>query len=305
MSNISEIITILKDKAEYKDNKFFIKADDVEELVITKNLSFNFLDALDKELQKNNIYYFDENANACICGHEILLEGTRRYYRENLEERDFYLENTTPYKIELLEYTLIKTSWVEMIKEVASVLLEINPKSIEELKEFRTDWSKQCYFSEVKKTNYREINDGLFVNCNHTALHSCWLIQDLLDFFEIDKANVIMYIHRPSAAEPKDVRAFLLEKRLTKFKEYLFSKYSKTDEQCDKTINNINKYLTPFLTKTSKSYNNMFLFDDYLTMYNYCDKMKTDIKSNAKFSDEQKKILNCYIKWLLEFQKIK
>lgn len=40
-------------------------------------------------------------------------------------------------------------------------------------------------------------------------MHSCWLIQDLLDFFKINKSEVKLLIHRPSSAETTEIKGTL------------------------------------------------------------------------------------------------
>lgn len=46
-----------------------------------------------------------------IVPNNIVFEGKRRYYIEDLTERDYFLENTTPYKLEYKDYCLSETSW--------------------------------------------------------------------------------------------------------------------------------------------------------------------------------------------------
>ena len=78
-------------------------------------------------------------------------------------------------------------------------------------------------FSFEARTNFKLLKSGVYINCNHTALHACWFLQDLLDFFGIDKSTVSFLIHRPSSAEPKKVKDYV-EKRFKKnFAEFIKS----------------------------------------------------------------------------------
>ena len=53
------------------------------------------------------------------------------------------------------------------------------------------------------------IFDNLYINTNHTAVHSVWLIQDLLDFYCVDKENVTLLIKRPPSIEPQEVKDYI------------------------------------------------------------------------------------------------
>ena len=142
-----------------------------------------------------------------IVPNNIVFEGKRRYYIEDLTERDYFLENTTPYKLEYKDYCLSETSWGEMLRSLAILLLDLFQHV--NIFEFRCPWSKQIMFSNERKTNYKMINENLYINCGHTALHSCWFIQDLLDFFNINKSEVKLLIHRPSSAETTEIKRTL------------------------------------------------------------------------------------------------
>lgn len=239
-----------------------------------------------------------------ICNNELLIDGKRRYYKENLLERDFTLENTTPYLLMIKDYEIIETTWGEMICSLSAYLILNGNKTNEELLNYRTEWSKSCIFSMERKTNYRRIKNKLYVNCNHTALHSCWLIQDLLNFFEINLNDVEFYIHRPSSTEPHKVKEYFLNKAYKEFEFFLFESKNKTSDQSNRIIENIDTYLNLFLSKITKSYNNVFLFDDVLTATNYFVKLKEFINKQDGITDKNKIILERYIAYLLEFYKI-
>lgn len=65
----------------------------------------------------------------------------------------------------------------------------------------------------------------------------------LVRLFCIDKSSVYFLIHRPSGAEPKEVREYIEKRTKNKFQNYLESKYNKNIEYSIKVINNIDKYL--------------------------------------------------------------
>lgn len=245
------------------------------------------------------------NAKKAEVFENVVFEGKKRYYIEDLTERDYRLENTTPYQLEILGHAIEETSWTHLLEKVAKLLLDIFPQKRVTIIDFRCPWSKAAMFSTEPRTNFREVTDGLYVNCNHTALHACWFLQDMLDFFEVDKAGVSFLIHRPSSAEPQKVKDYI-EKRFKKgFVNFLISRYGLPDERAEKIIDNIDKYLNPILCSISKSYTNFFLFDDNAVMANYIKKTKERIAMTVRFSDKAKLSLNRYLDWLVQYYKEK
>ncbi len=46
------------------------------------------------------------NAKKAEVFENVVFEGTRRYYVEDFSERDYSLENTTPYQLDILGYII-------------------------------------------------------------------------------------------------------------------------------------------------------------------------------------------------------
>ncbi len=234
----------------------------------------------------------------------IVFEGKKRYYVEDLTKRDFFLENTTPHLLKLDDYEISENSWVEMIRNLTAYLLFRFPEKKNAVVNFKTDWSKSDIFSSTPRTNFRQLEANLYVNCNHTSLHACWLIQDLLDFYEIDKAKVYLLIHRAPSAEPESARKYFIAKFKEEFSLYLSISHGKSKESIEKIISNIEKYMDPTLAKLSKSYDSLMLFDDSNTFFNYAAKFNEHIDSDPKTPEKIKPIMKRYIGYLKEFYKI-
>lgn len=233
----------------------------------------------------------------------IVFEGKRRYYIEDLTERDYSLENTTPYQLEILEHVIEEHAWGNLLCRTSELLLDLFPEYLDKLFEFRCSWSKAQMFTLEKKTNYKPIKCGLYLNCNHTALHACWFLQDLLDFFQVDKSSVSFLIHRPSSAEPKKVKDYVEKRFKRNFIEYIQIHYNKSTESAERVVVLIEKYLNPMLIRVSKSYTNLFLFDDNQTLFNYIKKIREMINGNYKFDDKAKRILNKALDYLHQYYK--
>ena len=232
----------------------------------------------------------------------VVFEGKRRYYIEDLNVRDYFLENTTPYQFEIFDTIIQESSWGGLLCKVVNLCAKKSPRPTEELLGFKVQWTKAVIFAEEEKTNYRLIEIGVYLNCNHTALHSCWLLQDILDFYNIDKNSVTLLIHRPCSAEPKKVKEYILKRFKNGFSDFLVTKHKVNEQTSQKVFVNIDKHLNPLLSKVSKSYTNFFLFDDNTTLSNYVKKVR-ELISKSKYEEQSKKVLNTYLDFLLEYYK--
>lgn len=146
------------------------------------------------------------------------------------------------------------------------------------------------------KTNYSPIFDGLFINTNHTALHSVWFIQDLLDFYLVNKEDTYLLIKRPPSIEPKEVKQYVKNEIKQCFFEYLKEK-EYDDNFANKVIKGIES-LNKFLLGISKTYNDFFLFDNTLVLSNYKSRLLKEINNNPNWNEAQtqtaKKYLDIY-----------
>ena len=234
----------------------------------------------------------------------IVFEDKKKYYVEDLTKRDFTLENTTPHLLKIDDYDFVENAWVEMIRNLTAYLILKYPNKKSEISNFKIEWSKSNVFSTTPRTNFKQLDENLYVNCNHTALHSCWLIQDLLDFFGVDKSKIYFLIHRTPYAEPDDARKYFISKFKEEFALYLSISQNKSKENIDKITFNIEKYMDPIQAKLSRSYNSLMLFEDNLSFTNYAIKFMKYIDSDSRMNDKAKMTMRRYIGYLKEYYKI-
>lgn len=121
----------------------------------------------------------------------------------------------------------------------------------------------------------------------------------------MDKSSVYFLIHRPSGAEPKEVKNYIEKRTKRKFSYYLQEKYNKDEDYANKVISNIDKHLNKILESQSRSYVNFFLFDDKNILYNYIQKARRIVDNSSKYDDKAKKILNRYLDYILSFYRKK
>lgn len=232
----------------------------------------------------------------------LVFEGHRRYYLEDLTVRDYFLETTTPYQLFLNGTVIEESSWGVLLQTVVTILLEQSPEKEKELLDFRCDWTKSAMFSGGKRINFKEIKQDLYINVNHTALHSCWLLQALLQFFEIDVTTVRFLIHRPPAAESSTVKTRISNEFKSSFTGYIIETTGKDNQFAETIIKNIGTYLNPILVSISKSYTDLFLFDNLAVMFNYVKKIRDKI-AKSSYTIPVQRTLNTYLDLLLSFYK--
>lgn len=238
------------------------------------------------------------NAKKAEIFENVVFNGDRRYYIQDLTERSYSLENCTPYQIEICGVIIEEHAWGILLCKTTQMLLEKFPEKEVDIFSFRTDWSKQEIFTMQPKTNSKLVKPNLYINCNHTALHSCWLLQQLLDFFNINKADVKLLIHKPCGSEPVKVKEYIIKRFKSGFADFLISKYKKSPEKANNVIEVIEKRLNPMLCKISKTYTNFFLFDDKYILSNYVKTLSEKIKSNLLIKENVRNGLCRYLDYI-------
>lgn len=174
--------------------------------------------------------------------YHVLSDGLQRRYIINTNERRYDLEYATPIELHICvnrewenpndESILITTnpkyhvfmsrSWVQLLRTLATYLQDKAPKTIDELVDYRTEWSKAPIFSRTKTIdNMVEISEGLYFSVNYTAVHSTWIIGDLLNFYGVGFG--VLVIHKTPKYEPKEITDEIDSLRRKEFKEYLMN----------------------------------------------------------------------------------
>lgn len=191
----------------------------------------------------------------------------KRYYVEDLTKRSFNYEYTTPFMFVMNDKTYFESSWKQMILKITSVLVEESniPKS--QFLELKNDWGNQDVFSETSHKNYEILPNGLYMNLNHNAVHDMWTLQLILQFFNVDLSLCKLLIKRNGVSEPEECRKYFRIEAKGGFKRYLnIENVSEIRiETFIKNIDILNKYM-PYV---SKSHDDLWLFDDPNTYYNY------------------------------------
>jgi len=205
--------------------------------------------------------------------YNFYIDNGKHCYIENLTIRDINLECTTPISISILNHKIENGSWSTISVLLCEYLFGLFPNKKDLAVLFKTTWSKKEIFTFNKKVNYKLLSNGLYLCCNNDAIHACWLIQDIIKFFDISIDNVTLIIHRPPHSEPTEVKNYFKNKHTELFKKLLFKIYGIHSERALKIIDNINYLSDKLLKLISKSYDDFFLFEDKQTFLIYKNKL--------------------------------
>ena len=220
----------------------------------------------------------------------------QRYYYEDLSKRDFGLECTTPFSLEAGGKSFIETSWKQLLIQVVSSFLKDYPSKRDVLLNYKMQWNGKKPFTEVEGKNCCDVGFDLYLICNHSALHACWTLIDILEIFGVDLKKTTFIIHRPPYAEPIECRQFYEEKTKKAFRYYYTQLLKYPEEQAERVLRYLNS-LNRIMPRVSKAYDNLLLIDNNATYANckirFLDYLKNEAHADEKNISLAEKYLNC------------
>jgi hypothetical protein len=140
-------------------------------------------------------------------------------YLLNLSAREFNLDKTSPLLFKIDGKKIEEVSWSRMLERICNYLINKNNKTIEDLLNMSLDWTKQIIFLRHKTTgtHFGPLDNGLYINTNHTSTHLCWIIQDIIKFFGDNINDCYLWIKKPPGIEDIEVVEYYYEKSKSKY----------------------------------------------------------------------------------------
>ena len=234
--------------------------------------------------------------------YKIHLINGRRYYEYNVNEKLPLLDYTIPYYFKYEDIEIYDNRWMFLAQKLVQELDKRNPKPDDYLLGVRYSWSKTDVFSKTKKTNYLPFRN-LYLNTNHTSTHALMSIQCLLRAYDVDPSKCFLLINRHPVAEPIEVRDYIIAQERRAFSKSLmanhfnFSKISKVISNFE-TINKI-------LAKTTPSFDNFYLFDDYYYFLNYKQKVIDRAKEIYQDKPQNLELIKKYLDFYDDYMRNK
>jgi len=178
------------------------------------------------------------NNKNILKANNIILIDYKHYYQENLNERNFYLEGSSPYLFEIGNNKFFDNSWGHLLESVSNFLISNKEKSINELLNIKLDWTKQPLFIKKRELAAHKgpLVNELYINTNHTSIHLCWILQDLLKEFNVKLGECKLIIKKQPRHEKSEVRNYFYNKNIEMLKTYLIEKQGYDNDHMNKII---------------------------------------------------------------------
>lgn len=245
--------------------------------------------------------------------YRILTDGLKRLYIVDTDDKKLDMDSVEPLLLTIFIPQLWDknapiagveqfacNSWKGLLTNLVKYFLENTLKSREELLNFSFSWTEIKPFKETKDiVNVVKLNNGLYFSVNHSANHSFWAIQELMDLFGACGGQLV--IHRPSHSEPKEVCDMIKKLRLSQFKDFLCDIKSLPEEKADKIVKTINGPFNKLLRESRTSNNDFFLFDNCLYLSNYKSKFISSLLHVTTWDEKKIAVARKYLDYLTEF----
>ena len=126
--------------------------------------------------------------------YSIVYKGYERFYKYPLtDNRHQDFDNTRPEETVIESVVFKDNSWIHLLLSICNYLINKQIVTEEELLSFKVSWYDKTLFTKTKLTNFRELDNGLFVNCNLASVRTYWLICDLLYNSNIEPTATAAY----------------------------------------------------------------------------------------------------------------
>ena len=224
---------------------------------------------------------------------------TKRYYIQDLFSRAYDLENTYPYLFFLgNEIFDGDSAWLRLLVKIVKYLQNNKRIPLHVLYNYRVEWSNAQIFGFNKFiTNSQKITEDLYMTTNFTGNHALWLLQDLLDLYDVPREECALFIHRSAWSEPKEVQDIVIKTVKDAFIEYLRDVKDKDGKTIERIIKGMD-VINGVMSKISKSYGNFYLIDNTTYISNSKAKLFTDYPRFIEWNNSQvesvRKILDYY-----------
>lgn len=228
----------------------------------------------------------------------------RRIYKADLNTRQYDYGYSVPYQLNMLVdgtiYNIKESSWSNLLLKVFNFLQSNKPIIKEDILSFELDWSKTELFTAFKdKANSKKTDFGVYMYCGFSSVHSCWVIKELLDFYDIRNAS--LFIFRSPFSEPFDVASYLTNCRKEEFRLFLFESMGFEESKANRVVNAIDSF-NVLLTRLNYSYNNFYLIDDVNTYSNYKCKFLQGVQSTG-WGEKEKEYASVYMSYFSKYHR--
>lgn len=238
-----------------------------------------------------------------MAEHGVIFKDFKRLYRIDIFARGYDYGGSTPEYFRFEQFECSDHSWLYLIESFGKYMVMTSRFSKPMLLGFHTKWSKQNMFVDKPAVNHREIGEGLYINCNHTAVHAIWFLADLIqEFFQSNEAELIL--RRPPNKEPDDLKPIFISAYKKGFRDYLINVEHKEAERADKIIQNIEGRMNSLAYEAAPAFGNWFLISDMTDFSGLKSRFLSHIKSNhPEMPQKNIEIFDRYLRYMHSYLK--
>lgn len=208
-----------------------------------------------------------------------IIDGSR-YYTLDLNNDSAVYENITPnycyYKGELVD--IGHKSLTGLIVSLFNFFYEGNKLDDSVFLNYSTDWSDVSIFTKYKRetASHKLVND-LYVNLNYNATLLIRIIKIILELFNVDKADLKIFIYKSPSIENKQVLDYVYKLNSDCFKKYLLST-GINEKDLNTYENNINVISNKPRIKAKYYFINLFYIDNRIKYASIKSKILKDLE---------------------------
>ena len=214
-----------------------------------------------------------------------------RCYKINLNERNFFLDYSSPQLLIIDGKEIDESSWSGLMGRLYNYLIRKHNISKEQLLSFSVEWSKKHIFSDVKMTgfDYGPLENNLYYNVNNSSTHLQWTIQDFLLCLNEDLSQIELYIKIPASKEKDEVINYYFQLSKNKLKIFLSKRIGYDNKKISRFMSQFEKVDNVF-KKYFKNQVSLLLLEDkhYYAMYK--SKLLAKFNSVSRLSDLTERI---------------
>ncbi len=194
--------------------------------------------------------------------HNIVYYKKRHLYEIDLAKRNYALAKCKPFLLEIKNMKFRQNSWIHLVEDTANYLIQESDKTAEELLLFRVNWTTRPIFILEKRLAAHKgpLINGLYIDVNHTAVHMIFIVQEMIEYFDVSKNDCRLIVYIPHGLEKQEVREYYYQKNKTKMIQFLKLMYQCTSEKIESVFSMISS-LDSHLESMSDIYKSLLLFD--------------------------------------------
>ena len=228
----------------------------------------------------------------------------RRAYKIDLTTKHYAIDSYRPLTFLINGKPIDEGTWTRLIERLTNYLINKHSPDCVELLNHRVEWSKTPIFLKNSTLPaHIKLSNGIYVNCNRTATHLLWTIQEILVYFNFDLSDCELFVVIPQNKENTEVINHFYEENKTLIKKYLIEEEHYSEEKAKSFIAFLNK-MDKLLIDFNSSFISFILFETTIDFSNIKSRFIKNVYPNIR-NEKAIKGMDAIFEVLLRFYRFK